>query len=187
MAGMARGAVAGLLLGVAWGVIARVFMRLLSTEPSFSWSGTLFIVGLCAVAGAMVGLVRAARTGGRTRWWRLAGVPALAVVLGPGMVLLPAALGYALVLRGGRVLRVLGTGLVAVPAVFLVSQGFDAPGPATTAQLAGLALMTLAAAPLGWGVAELGRRWRTAADPRPAPALAAAPEVHGQAVPAVGG
>ena len=39
MSRMLRGAAAGLALGVAWGALARVFMRLLATEPSFSGSG----------------------------------------------------------------------------------------------------------------------------------------------------
>lgn len=49
----------GLLGGLAWGVLARVWMRYISTDPDFSWSGTLFIVvgfGIagCAQAGAYV-------------------------------------------------------------------------------------------------------------------------------------
>lgn len=36
--------VVGLLLGLGWGVFARLWMRFISTDPEFSWSGTLFIV-----------------------------------------------------------------------------------------------------------------------------------------------
>jgi hypothetical protein len=45
----------GLLAGWAWGINARVWMRFISTDPSFTWSGTLFIVngfGIAALAQA---------------------------------------------------------------------------------------------------------------------------------------
>ena len=106
MRALLRGLVVGMGLGLVWGVVARVFMRLLTTTPSFSWSGTLFILGLAAVAGACLGLVHAARVAGRSRWWRLAALPALALFAGPGIVLPPATIGMAMVLRGGRVVRV---------------------------------------------------------------------------------
>ncbi len=166
MPGMLRGLAVGLLLGSGWGTLARGFMRLLTTEPSFSWEGTLLIVGICAVAGGFVGLVHAARTAGRSRWWRLAGIPSLVVFLGQGMVLFPGAVGFAGVLRGGRLVRVLGAALVAVPPVAVVALAGDASFlTITPTQLAGLAVLTLSAAPLGWGLAELVRRWR----PREAP------------------
>ena len=34
----------GLAGGLAWGVIPRLWMRFISTNPEFTWSGTLFIV-----------------------------------------------------------------------------------------------------------------------------------------------
>ena len=60
-----RSAALGFAAGVVWGATARVFMRLLTTSPEFSWSGTLFILGVGAVAGACIGVVHAARLGGR--------------------------------------------------------------------------------------------------------------------------
>ena len=168
MIAVVRGLVAGLGLGLAWGVLARGFMRLLATDPSFSWSGTLFILGIAAVAGACVGLVHAARVAGRSRWWRLAALPALALFAGPGMALAPAAVGMAMVLRGGRVVRVAGAVLVTgSPLLVVVSAQ---PLGTTSTQLAGVALMVLSAAPLGWGVAEVVCRWparRRAATPAP--------------------
>src|SRR5918994_253213 len=41
----------GLLGGVVWGIDARVWMRFISTDPEFTWSGTLFIVIGFGVAG----------------------------------------------------------------------------------------------------------------------------------------
>lgn len=104
---------AGLLLGAGWGVLARVWMRLISTQPDFSWTGTLMIVGLAAVAGAVLGVVRAARHARRRGWWRLAALPAMLLFLGPGIPLLPAFLlgGWAWGSRRPVALRV----VVALP------------------------------------------------------------------------
>jgi len=41
----------GLVGGLAWGAFARAWMRFISTDPEFTWSGTLFIVGGFGVAG----------------------------------------------------------------------------------------------------------------------------------------
>ena len=180
MSRMLRGAAAGLALGVAWGALARVFMRLLATEPSFSWSGTLLVVGLAGLAGASVGLVRAARTAGRSRWWRLAGAPAVLLFLGQGLLLLPGAVGFAAVLRGGSPARVVGASLVAVPPVLVVVLSDDgALLGVTAAQLAGLAVMTAAAAPLGWGLGELTRRWRPLRAEDPPAARVLGPQAEG--------
>ena len=112
----------------AWS--ARVFMRLLTTAPGFSWSGTLFILGLAAVAGACLGVVHAARVAERSRWWRLAALPALALFAGPGMLLAPAAIGMAMVLRGGRVVRVVGAVVVTGSPLLAVLSDEDGRGDA---------------------------------------------------------
>lgn len=109
-----RGAALGLALGAAWGVLARVWMRLISTDPEFSWSGTLLIVGLAALLGACVGVVDAARRAGRSRWWRLAVAPGLLLLLGPGILLAPS------FLVGGLAWRPHRTWLRALGAVMLV-------------------------------------------------------------------
>lgn len=49
----------GLITGVGLGVAARGFMRLLAVDPEFTWSGTVFIVGLFAVFGVVQGGVAA--------------------------------------------------------------------------------------------------------------------------------
>ena len=41
----------GLLGGLAWGIDARAWMRFISTDPEFSWTGTLFIVIGFGIAG----------------------------------------------------------------------------------------------------------------------------------------
>ena len=161
---MRRALAAGLLGGALWGVVARVFMRLLSDDPQFSWEGTLAIVGASAVAGALVGLVHGARVTGRSRWWRLAALPAVVLFAGPGSLLLPAAVGMAAVLLGRPAVRAVGALLVAVPSVVIVTTPPAAP---TALQLAGLALMLLSTAPLGWALGEVVGRWRAGPVPPP--------------------
>ena len=41
----------GVLGGLVLGVLARLWMRTISTEPEFSWGGTLFIVGIFLIFG----------------------------------------------------------------------------------------------------------------------------------------
>ena len=73
-----RAGLAGLALGAVWGVVARAWMRLVSTSPEFSWSGTLMLVGLSAIVGLLVGLSwRARYATGRRRLFRLLFVPGL--------------------------------------------------------------------------------------------------------------
>jgi hypothetical protein len=104
-----RGAGLGLALGAVWGVLARIWMRLITTDPEFSWAGTLAIIGFSALLGLGVGLVHASRRTGRSRWWTLAVVPGLVLFMSPGMLLAPAFLlgGPAFGVRG-RLLRVVG-------------------------------------------------------------------------------
>ena len=93
----------GLAAGVGLGVALRAWMRLVSTEPEFSWSGTGYIVGVFAVLGTMAGLVSAGR---RRRWNRLVfGLRAVGITLSLGCfvaagalmapTVVPAALGWA--------------------------------------------------------------------------------------------
>ena len=91
-----RGALVGAGLGVVWGVGVRVFMRLVSDNPSFSWVGTLFILGLAALLGglflAMVGrditapagLERAAFTIGASFVLIVLGLAAIVALLSRG-------------------------------------------------------------------------------------------------------
>jgi hypothetical protein len=170
-----RGAVAGLALGAAWGVLARVWMRLISDDPEFSWAGTLSIVGLSAVLGLGTGLVRAARQSSRSRWWTLAVVPGLLLFMSPGMVMAPAFLLGGLARSGrGRAARVIGVAatLVSVAlATWLLLAEAGSPGSADLRALdvivyeGGYVLLVLGL------VAASAQVWRRT---RPAPDLAAA-------------
>jgi hypothetical protein len=86
---------AGLAVGALTGAAARAWMRLVSTEPEFTWSGTTFVVGVFAFAGLTQGLALAAR-GRRWRWWPqlpirlLAAFGAMLLGGGAGIIMLPA-------------------------------------------------------------------------------------------------
>jgi hypothetical protein len=115
-----RYAATGLLLGVGWGVAARVWMRLISTEPSFSWVGTLMILGMAGVAGLLLGLVHAARRRRGSRWWRLLALPVPLLFAGAGQPLLPAVVlgGWGL-FRGWVARLVAFAALLTAPAILL--------------------------------------------------------------------
>ena len=158
---MVRAAAAGLALGAGWGVLARVWMRMISTTPEFSWSGTLLIIGFSALAGLGLGLVHGARSRHRSRWWRLAVVLALPIVsAAQGVVFAPAFWlgGFAFAGRGPRGVRGV-LALVATGPVWLIWATSDPVErslvPAPTFVLGLLVLMTGVA----WGGSQLFRCW----------------------------
>lgn len=88
----------GPFAGTALGVVARCWMRLISDDPEFSWSGTIFIVLAFTVMGAAHGIVWAARrAGARRRWTTVARVVAAVLTLpiftGAGAIMLPTVFG----------------------------------------------------------------------------------------------
>ena len=76
----------GALCGFAWGVVARLWMRYISTEPEFSWGGTIYIVLAPTMLGLAAGLYAA-----RPRWWTrvLAIATLIPLGMGAGAMMLP--------------------------------------------------------------------------------------------------
>ncbi len=87
---IARSAAVGLACGLAWGVTARIWMRMISNDPEFTWAGTLMIVGFSGWLGVGVGLSYAVRVARRRRWLAIFGLPGLMLFASPGMAFLPA-------------------------------------------------------------------------------------------------
>jgi hypothetical protein len=91
----------GVLAGAVLGALARLWMRVITDDPQFTWSGTLFIVGAFAVFGAGQALSWSAR---RTGWRRpavtaargAAAVLTLPLFTGAGSIMLPTVLAAAL-------------------------------------------------------------------------------------------
>eukprot|EP01041_Mallomonas_annulata_P034342 gene34342-biopygen26530 len=72
-------------------------MRLITDEPEFSWSGTIFIVGAFTVTATGHGLAWAARRAGLRRRWTtparvVAAVLTMPIFGGAGMIMMPTVL-----------------------------------------------------------------------------------------------
>lgn len=128
--GALRLVAAGAAVGALWGVVARAWMRFITADPEFSWSGTLTIVGIFAVFGIGQAIALAARRGrwtGRAR----AGSQVAAVAttlplgMGAGMMMMPStvlaavAIGRTQMKRWGRL--ALGA-LAFIPTLGVLSQ-----------------------------------------------------------------
>jgi hypothetical protein len=177
-----RYAATGLLLGVGWGVVARVWMRLIATEPAFSWAGTLMILGLAGVAGLLLGIVHAARRREGSRWWRLLALPVPLLFAGAGLPLLPAVVVGGWGLRRGPVGRLIGVlALLSAPVILLAATWDDIemwlnpyPDNVFRAIIAGGGLLLSGAA--AWGASVALGPWRPrAAAPSDAEVLAGVP------------
>jgi hypothetical protein len=125
-----RGALLGALAGATWGIAARVWMRLVATDPSFSWSGTLFILAIATLSGTLLGLALAGRDGRHPRLSRAVGVAGiLPLGMGAGVVLLPAIVAATFAVPGRPVrlpARLLAAG---VPCLGLLAVGLDGSTP----------------------------------------------------------
>lgn len=84
----------GASAGLLWGVLMRVWMRFISTNPEFSWSGTLFILGASVIAGSVLGFARKRRAAGGMGWWRLSVLSLLLLGAG-GAVMWPSVIAGA--------------------------------------------------------------------------------------------
>ena len=58
----------GLVAGTVWGINARLSMRYITTDPEFTWGGTLFIVIGFAIVGSSQATAYLARRRITTRW-----------------------------------------------------------------------------------------------------------------------
>ncbi len=120
---------AGALGGFGLGVIARAWMRLISDDPEFSWSGTIFIVAGFTIFGIAQSIVAIARWRVRRRWKltmarTIGAIAMLPLFFAAGAVMLPtvAGCGLAVARRGWRTpVRVLCLLVAAGPVVFVGS------------------------------------------------------------------
>ncbi len=117
----------GLFGGFALGVVARAWMRLISEDPEFTWSGTTFIVLGFTMFGFAQSIVAIARSRSPRRW-KLAlvrtvgGVATLPLFFAAGGVMLPTVVGAGLGTartNWHRVLRGLCLLVAAGPVIFV--------------------------------------------------------------------
>jgi hypothetical protein len=155
----------GALLGLAWGILARAWMRLISTTPEFTWSGTLFILALTTVTGTSLATVEALRRSGKGWWRHLLGIPALLLFASQGILMAPMALlgGLALSGRGPRWIRLTVAALAIAPIVLIATSDLDF-GPSPIGAMGGLTLLCLTLA-AGWSAVFRPRQIRPAHPP----------------------
>ncbi len=122
----------GLIAGTAWGINARLWMRYITTDPEFTWGGTLFIVIGFAIAGTSQTMAHLARRRITTRWKltlaRMATFAGLLpIFVGAGALMAPTVLLGALAVSHGNWPRwfrvVLGIG-AALPVVAVSASVF---------------------------------------------------------------
>ena len=117
----------GVFGGLALGTIARAWMRLISEDPEFSWSGTLFIVMGFTVFGFTQSLVAAARRRAirrsRLTALRVVGIAGmLPLFVAAGAVMFPTVIGGGLALarvEWRRITRVVCLVVAAIPVLFV--------------------------------------------------------------------
>jgi len=86
---MLKRLLAGAVLGLAWGIGLRAWMRFISTDPEFTWAGTLFIVGATTIAGLATGLAYHRYRLNRGWAWRFLALTYLPLGTAAGAVMLP--------------------------------------------------------------------------------------------------
>lgn len=182
-AGFGRGAA----IGLAWGLVARLFMRLISTEPSFSWLGTAMILAFASLLWGLIGVVAAARAAGRSRWWRLAPLPGLILFGGAGLLLLPGAVAVGLILFVRDLRWRLVLVAIASAGMYYAIKALEDEtllGPRT--QTLGNVLMVAATVWMGLGLHSWWRRWTPRNEESRGPATAGG-EATAEASPAAYG
>ena len=141
----------GGLAGLAWGVVARLWMRFVSTDHEFTWGGTLFIIFGFGIFGLAQGVALA----GRRAAWRRPALTVARVVGGIGMVPIfggAGALMIPTVLGGGlarartdwsRWVRVVLVAVACLPPAFVFGSGLVEDGWSVRLVVGSLLLLPL--------------------------------------------
>ena len=129
--------ISGAIGGLLWGISMRLWMRFVSTDPEFTWSGTGFILAAALLAGLGLGTAYALGRRGHRGWWRLFAAPLILLGAGAGSIMLPGTIIGGLAFgrrRWPRVVRVtLATVAIGGTLVLLWLTSEDGFGPIKTA------------------------------------------------------
>ena len=121
---------AGFFGGLALGIIARAWMRLISDDPQFTWNGTIFIVGGFTVFGFTQSMVAVARRRPRRRWaltiLRAVGtIGLMPLFVGAGALMLPTVVAGGLAkarVDWNNIARSICLAVATLPVVIIASQ-----------------------------------------------------------------
>ena len=127
---------AGVLGGTVLGVAARAWMRLISEDPEFSWSGTIFIVVAFAIFGLTQSVAAVTRRRSHRSWAitiarSISAIGVLPLFVGAGALMLPTVVGGGLAYARGewrRPLRGACLGIAAAPVLFVGNRLHDSFG-----------------------------------------------------------
>ncbi len=131
----------GAVGGLAWGILMRLWMRYISTDPEFSWSGTLFILGAATIVGLLLGFARLRRLRGGVGWWRSTAL-SLALLGAAGAVMWPSVVAGAIAFgrpRPAWLRWVLGVAALTVQIPIIREFAFDNPSSGTVEAAAAVA------------------------------------------------
>ena len=128
--------VAGVLGGLGLGIIARAWMRLITEDPEFTWTGTIFIVIGFMVFGLTQSIVAVARRRPKRRWKltivrAVGAVGMLPLFVAAGALMLPTVVGGGLAVARvdwHTLTRSIWLLLAAAPVLFVGSELIDAFG-----------------------------------------------------------
>jgi hypothetical protein len=158
---------AGAALGLVWGVLIRLWMRLISTDPGFSWSGTLYILIAATIFGLGVGAAGAGRRS-RRRWarrvTRVAGAFSLIFLsAAAGMIMVASVIPATLAVaerRWWKPVRVALLALSLLPLRVAMTEIGKSGETTKTVVATGLYLGLMAVLVIGWGSIVGSRRSR---------------------------
>ena len=142
---------AGLFGGLTLGILARAWMRLISDDPQFTWSGTIFIVGGFTVFGFTQSVVAVVRRRPRRRWTltivRVVGtIGLMPLFVGAGALMLPTVVAGGLAkarVEWNNVARWICLAVAAVPVLIVGSGLVDSFGWSLHAFVGFLAMIAL--------------------------------------------
>jgi len=141
----------GLFGGLALGVLARAWMRLIAEDPDFTWSGTIFIVIAFTIFGVTQSIAAVVRRRARRRWKLtiarvFGGIGLMPLFVGAGSLMLPTVVGAGLARSRTdwrRWLRVVCAVLAAGPVVVVGWQLVDSFGWSMHAMLGFLGMLAI--------------------------------------------
>jgi hypothetical protein len=159
---------AGAVLGLTWGVLARLWMRLISTDPAFTWGGTIYIVLAATILGLGVGGAAAGRRSPR-RWARrltrvLGGISLIFLSGAAGSIMVASVIPATLAVFERRWWKPVRIALLAVsllPLRIAMSEVERAGGTTKTVIAMALYLALTSVVVIAWGSIVGSRRSRT--------------------------